>query len=479
MISETSLLSIDNVKEFYPGTSVGEHVYGKLSLTLVKITTDKETPSSSQIMDSYLVLHLPSGKTLPAPATTRINQINRTTFEIQSSDALVEHIQSTGDISAVSAKVTSIDLADAKSPDISAAIEQLQSIFAQYTIFADPVNQNNKQNVVLVDNSGDTVATLDNMEVTESPSLKDDKSPVVLELNQNTNSILVVPATEEDQKALSPYGSSANLAESASGQPPAYSNSDDNQSFYYKYDPNDTLLSTAAGISKGLIYASETLTKGLDRAASWYTTSRAPTEKPLVFKETTKRNIAKMSQITGTGAKYSHKAVGAVQNLAASLGERLTARDAKKAAKEPIDPKTGKPKEQKPGFLNRSLIAFSTVMDGVDQATQNALRGATQSSSQVIHHKYGEEARDLSLEFGNSVSNVTTVYIDARGISRRAILKGFGKGAVRGVVGNKKIVLVEDKDSFVQDAMKAQGPSTPSSSSSSMYEKPPPLPARR
>lgn len=94
----------------------------------------------------------------------------------------------------------------------------------------------------------------------------------------------------------------------------------------------------------------------------------------------------------------------------------------------------------------------------MDEATKNLVKGTTDSSTRVIHHRYGEQARDLAREFGNSVYNVTAVYIDIRGISHRAILKSVGKGAIKGILGNKKVVLVDDKetDTFVKNAKQAQ-----------------------
>lgn len=435
MATQRTLFELKNVREYYPEAPT-EHVLGTLTVSLVEVPFGGTAASGSARAshDTYLNLALPSGRDLPAPASTRIRQLSPTLFEIEPSEQLRAYLDAAG---GSASQRTLLDCSALHSETPEDDIEVLQAIFAQFTIFADPHNDAQKQKVVLVDTqSGATVAALQNMAVHETQPLPDDKSPVVLQVDQQNSTISVRPATAAEEAASPPPGTPEETAA-------------------YHYDPNDTILSTAAGISRGLVYASETLTRGLDRAATWYTTSRAPTDKPLEFQETTKRRVRRAAQVTGTGAHYTHKATGAIQNMAASLGERLASRKAaqQKPGEEP------KP----PGFLNRSLIAFSTVMDGVDTATQTLLQGTAASSTRVIGHAYGPEARELSRDFGSSVASVTTVYIDATGVSRRAILRGVGKGAIRGVMGSKKVVLVEAgrEAQFVSDAEKAQlgGPS--------------------
>lgn len=493
MATERVLLTIKNVKESYP-ESPSEFVYGTLTLSLIEVpitsASGPSSSSSSSKSDSYLDLTLPSGRNLPAPASTRIKQLTKTLFQIESSPDLIEYLQSIND-PAINTSASRILLDfdqiitsepnSSKSTPITTAvsdiIELLQSIFAQFTIFADPNNSSEKQNVVLVDqNSGQTLGTLSNMKVAETQPLPDDKSPVILEVDPKSDVIHVRPATSQEQQAQIVSSSSTTsysgtstpvTTETTQGYGTGPGSASDPTTTIL-YNSNDTILSTAAGISRGLVFASSTVASGLDKFANWYTTTRAPTDKPLVFEETTKARVRKMSHVTGTGAHYSHKAVGAVQNLAASFGERLTARKEKEDAKKKGSSGGGPSEPKKPGLLNRSLIAFSTVLDGMDTATQTLVKGATDSSSKVVGHKYGPEAQELASDFGTSVKHVTTVYIDAKGVSRRAIIKGIGKGAVKGVVGNNKVVLVDEQQhgAFVKSAEQAAISGGPSGSGS-------------
>lgn len=82
-------------------------------------------------------------------------------------------------------------------------------------------------------------------------------------------------------------------------------------------------------------------------------------------------------------------------------------------------------------------------MDGIDESAQTVLQGATSSSTRMIGHSYGKEAENVSAEFGRSLKNCTMIYVDARGISRKAIVRGFGMGAIKGALGKGDVVLKE------------------------------------
>jgi len=95
----------------------------------------------------------------------------------------------------------------------------------------------------------------------------------------------------------------------------------------------------------------------------------------------------------------------------------------------------GQPVENyKPGLLNKSMMAFSTVADGIDQAARNLLASTSIAATTVVGHKFGPEAGEISRSLSGGVKNVGLVYIDASGVSRRAIVKSVAKGMVVGRV---------------------------------------------
>ncbi|RAL65788.1 hypothetical protein DID88_005453 [Monilinia fructigena] len=80
------------------------------------------------------------------------------------------------------------------------------------------------------------------------------------------------------------------------------------------------------------------------------------------------------------------------------------------------------------------MMAFSTIADGIDQAGRNLLASTSTAATTVVEHRYGPEAGDISRSIGGGFKNVGLVYIDATGVSRRAIVKSVAKGMVVGKV---------------------------------------------
>ena len=79
-------------------------------------------------------------------------------------------------------------------------------------------------------------------------------------------------------------------------------------------------------------------------------------------------------------------------------------------------------------------MAFSTIADGIDQAGRNLLTSTSTAATTVVGHRFGPEAGDISRSLGGGFKNVGLVYIDAAGVSRRAIVKSVAKGMVVGKV---------------------------------------------
>jgi hypothetical protein len=59
--------------------------------------------------------------------------------------------------------------------------------------------------------------------------------------------------------------------------------------------------------------------------------------------------------------------------------------------------------------------------------------------------RYGPEAGAHTRNFGETVRNVGVVYIDARGVGRRALIKRAGKRIIKGRLGGGKEVVLGDE----------------------------------
>ncbi|BGP36573.1 hypothetical protein JCM10449v2_000474 [Rhodotorula kratochvilovae] len=191
-------------------------------------------------------------------------------------------------------------------------------------------------------------------------------------------------------------------------------------------NPQDSrIISVANTVSHGIIVGSNLLSKQFEAGAGKYVASRPATEKPLVFKQGTKGAFEKTSKWTQTATVYSGKAAGAVGQLASTLGNKIG-----KATGIQQQP-GGPPPSGWKGALSATLTAVNTVADHLEAGGKTLVDSGSKSASQVIHHKYGAEARGVADDVGSSVKHVALVYIDARGVTRKALLKSVGKGALK------------------------------------------------
>lgn len=196
------------------------------------------------------------------------------------------------------------------------------------------------------------------------------------------------------------------------------------------------LVSNAALASRFIVTTSDLVSKALAGQADNFTKKTQPRAEPMTFKPTTLNHVRRVHTFTQGAAGVTSKAVGVVGNVAQNFGATLARRNNEHKEKkrkgfgpdgEPID-------NYKPGLFNKSLMAFGTVADGIEQAGKNLLTSTTSAATTVVGHRWGAEAGEVSKSVGGGFKNVGLVYIDVTGVSRKAIVKSVAKGMVVGRV---------------------------------------------
>ncbi|TID26684.1 hypothetical protein E2P81_ATG01149 [Venturia nashicola] len=264
--------------------------------------------------------------------------------------------------------------------------------------------------IVLIDEENGSVVG----ELTENVDMMNDskvrpgeKDPVEIKMSEDGKRIEVVPISEE-------YLHLANH--------PAYANS--------------TIVQNAAAASRLIVTGTGYISNLMVTNAEKFTRSTQPTEKPLVFAPTTHDRVRKINSATQSAASLSAKTVGQATKFAQNIGAKVAGRGERK----------GKTDEYKPGLLNKSMIAFTTVMDGVATSGKHLLAQSGAAATTVVGHRYGPDAGVITAELAGGVKNVGLVYIDVTGVSRRAIIKATAKGMV---VGRVKVKNGQDADIIV------------------------------
>ncbi|KAI8944411.1 senescence-associated protein-domain-containing protein [Xylaria longipes] len=285
--------------------------------------------------------------------------------------------------------------------------------------------------IVLIDEEdGSVIGELsDGFQVVESGVKPGSKDPVEITLPTEGNKLSVVPASAETiEMELHP----------------AYQKS--------------FIVSKAAYASRLIITTSDFVSNAMQTGSDSFTKNTKASSKHLTFNPATHERVRRIGKLSGGVVEMSSKTVGQVTKVAQNLGAHLSGRGYKdKNGRRGYGP-DGEPLETfKPGLLNKSLMAFSTVADGIDQATRSLLNSASTSATTMVTHRWGDEAGELSKHLGGSVKNVGLVYIDVTGVSRKAIIKAVGKGML---VGKVKIGNNQTADVIVGDADGATNGST-------------------
>ena len=194
-----------------------------------------------------------------------------------------------------------------------------------------------------------------------------------------------------------------------------------------------TIVQNAATASRLIVTGSSYLANAINSGADSFAQKTKPNPKPMTFTPATQARVRKLNSLTNGAVGLSAKTVGQIGRYAQSLGATMTRRgeQQKKGAKG-YD-KDGRPIESyKPGLLNKSMIAFSTIADGIDQSARQLLTSGSTAATTVVGHRYGNEARDIAADLAGGVKNVGLVYVDAAGVSRKAVIKSVAKGMVVG-----------------------------------------------
>jgi len=210
---------------------------------------------------------------------------------------------------------------------------------------------------------------------------------------------------------------------------------------------NSSIVQNAAAASRLIVTGSSYLGNMLTQGADNFAQKTKPVQKPMEFSPATHDRVRRINALTQGAAGLSAKTVGQATNLAQNIGASMARRGEKRPAH--LD-KDGRQKEgYKPGLLNKSMIAFSTIADGLAYSGKALLEQGGAAATTVVGHRYGEEAGSITSSLAGGVKNVGLVYIDVTGVSRRAVIKSVAKGMVVGKVKGGGHVVVGGGDGGV------------------------------
>ncbi|KAF8589672.1 hypothetical protein K439DRAFT_1332067 [Ramaria rubella] len=230
----------------------------------------------------------------------------------------------------------------------------------------------------------------------------------------------------------------------------------------------DMLIETAGFISRGIVLATSAIMTGMTASSNYYISRSTPTSKPIEFSPRTRTNMKRIHKISGEAVTVTSKTTGAILKTLDLLVDRVAGSDSKGTQRgrggtntnpipPPLPPRGGSPpirdrasglpqsnlpplSPRKPRLLNRLLACTDILLTTLEHSANQLIETGTGAVSASLTHRYGSDVGDASLMAGGSVRNVGLVYIDVRGVGRRALLRKAGKAVVRARMGGKEVV---------------------------------------
>lgn len=418
----------------------------ELQMLMIAHNSSHEQPSTSLLQattenDYSLHLTLPPELELPMPATTQV-------FHQQPDSYLIPRL----DLSPDGGVFTRIQLGRPGQGCSQEDIDTFETILAQCTAFLErapaprideplpayeagivgkgqtSLDSKHGQIVLIDEDNGSVVGELaETAHIYEDSSIQHGhKNPVEITISADGQRVDIKTAEED-------YLDMANH--------PAYKNS--------------KIVGNAAAASRLIVTSSAYIGSMLTSSADNFVAKSKPATTAVEFKPATHERVRKINALTQGAVGLSGKTLGKVGEVAQNAGAMLTRRDKKAKSGQPAP-------DYKPGFLNKSMIAFSTIADGVAHSGKSLLTQSSSAASQVVSHKYGAEAGSITSQLAGGVKNVGLVYIDATGVSRKAVIKAVAKGMVVGKVRGGGQVVVGGGDGG-ELPVGAQGQSGPPS----------------
>lgn len=408
-----------------------------LSLLMVPTSSGFNDGVGQGEEDFYLHLHLPPELDLPLPATTQIYHQPPTSYLIPR-----------WDLGPDSGAFTRIEFPNPGSrKGIQEDVDTFETILAQCTAFLEraappkPASSSKAAMAKQREAAEEALPAYNPAEYSPGQAyvqgshsshtggrivLVDEEDGSVLGELTDTYQVIedkdVRPGSKEPVEITLPEDGGHNISVHAA--PQGYVEMD-----YHPAYKKSSLVANASRASRLIVTTSDIVSRTLQSQAHNFTQSTKPVAKPVTFAPATHDRVRRINQFSTRAATMSATTVGAIGSVAQNFGANISRR--KDGRARGFD-KDGNPIDTyKPGVLNKSLMAFNTVVDGIEQAGRNLLTGTSSSMTTVVEHRWGAEAGQLSKNLGGGFKNVGLVYIDVTGVSRRAILKSVAKGIDR------------------------------------------------
>ncbi|KAI5295013.1 hypothetical protein KEM52_002611 [Ascosphaera acerosa] len=200
--------------------------------------------------------------------------------------------------------------------------------------------------------------------------------------------------------------------------------------------PSSKILKTSHYISTFLVQGSEVVGKGIEGSARFVSDRLVrPAAQPATFSPTTHRNVQRAHAVSGKVVHYQGKTMAVISKYAMQAGQRMVGLRGDVVPSTDGVARSAKTGEHvKQGKRFNTLAAIGQISESVDRSTARLLQAGVDAATGVVARRHGQEAGEMARTIGSTARNAVMVYVDAAGVSKRAVVKRAAKGTAKGMV---------------------------------------------
>jgi hypothetical protein len=197
----------------------------------------------------------------------------------------------------------------------------------------------------------------------------------------------------------------------------------------------DKAVETTARISDAMISQAGKLGNSIKTGASALKSRINPNQEPVKISATVKQRAASISNYTKIAAQMTstvaRTAIAGAEMFGSYLGAALRSHRSTAPAMEKY--------QDVRYLLAQSIVAAANLARGVDQSVRLIACEAGQATIELAGWKYGDEVRQVMQHAVDSAGQVSLVYFDSKGLSRRVVVR-LADEAIKPAIGTESTV---------------------------------------
>ena len=185
----------------------------------------------------------------------------------------------------------------------------------------------------------------------------------------------------------------------------------------------DSIVTGSETIGQGLVTGAAMLGNQIHKGKDYLIGKVKPNQQSMVISPAIKQNVAKLR----AGGKSMGFVTRHLANMVAYTAEQAGKIISKMLASQD---KEGEYSDLRYA-LAQAVIATGHFLDGFEQGIKILAAEGGQATIELVTHKYGDEAGDVTAQVIGAANDMVLVYFDARGVSRKVFVKVAAKTAVQ------------------------------------------------